>query len=264
MRRSAASGNAGSKVFVLDTSVILYDSNAINNFEEHDVAIPITVLEELDQFKKGNNVINLHAREFMRHLDRLSEHADLTGWVPLNGASRGRFRVLAEPGATPELTGSLAGRKNDHRILGAAIELARSEKGRPVILITKDINLRVKARAVSLPAEDYESVKVPDVDHLYRGTSELMVGDDAVLDRLYHEGSVAVSEVLSGAALANHYYILRGPSKSALAVHRPRQETLERIHKGHAYGVVPRNAEQTMATKAASLTNRCTPASTAS
>ncbi|MDL5045272.1 PIN domain-containing protein [Oscillatoria amoena NRMC-F 0135] len=79
------------KIFVLDTSVILYDHNAINNFQEHDVAIPITVLEELDNFKKGNDTINFEAREFIRFLDKLStkHNQSLQDWMPLNGPPRG-------------------------------------------------------------------------------------------------------------------------------------------------------------------------------
>ena len=82
------------KIFVLDTSVILYDFNALQNFQEHDVAIPITVLEELDSFKKGNSVLNLQAREFIRQLDKLSHHNMLHEWIPLDGPARGKFRVI--------------------------------------------------------------------------------------------------------------------------------------------------------------------------
>ena len=84
------------KIFVLDTSVILHDFNALQNFEEHDVAIPITVLEELDQFKKGNSVLNLQAREFIRQLDKLSTRNMLHEWIPLDGPSRGKLRVVVE------------------------------------------------------------------------------------------------------------------------------------------------------------------------
>src|SRR5215468_9585941 len=114
------------KIFVLDTSVILHDFNAIQNFQEHDVAIPITVLEELDQFKKGNSVLNLQAREFIRQLDKLSGKSMLDDWIPLDGPSRGRFRVLTEEnghgaGSPSEVFGS---RKADHRILSTALGLA--------------------------------------------------------------------------------------------------------------------------------------------
>src|SRR5690554_7219005 len=82
------------KIFVLDTSVVLFAHNSIMNFAEHDVVIPITVLEELDQFKKGNDSKNFEAREFIRLLDKLSKDKMIANWIPLNGKSRGDFKVL--------------------------------------------------------------------------------------------------------------------------------------------------------------------------
>jgi PhoH-like ATPase len=235
------------KIFVLDTSVVLYDFKAMTSFEEHDVAVPLTVLEELDQFKKGNNVINLHAREFMRHLDKLSQEGDLRHWIPINGPGKGRFLVIAEEAAgvdTVELFGS---KKNDHRILNAALALAKREAPRKVILVSKDINLRVKARAVSLTAEDYETVRIKDVDHLYRGTSQVELDREEPLDRLHAEDSVPVEEVLREVPLPNHFFILRNGTKSALARYDPASGRLERVTKSPAYGIKPRNAEQTFA-----------------
>lgn len=233
------------KVFVLDTSVILYDFNAINNFQEHDVAVPITVLEELDQFKKGNAVINLHAREFMRQLDRLFEKGDPVGWTPIDGEGAGRFRIIT-PG--PETTAEVFGaKKNDHRILDAALDLARAEAPRSVILVSKDINLRVKARALNLRAEDYESVGIKDVESLYTGKSELEVASDELIERFYTAGSVPFAEIVPERPPANHYFILRGPAKSALASFNPATGLLDRVAKEPAYGIVPRNAEQTFA-----------------
>jgi len=234
------------KVFVLDTSVILYDDQALHNFEEHDVAVPITVLEELDQFKKGNNVINLHAREFMRQLDRLFASGDPVDWTPINGSSLGRLRVITANGSTTtaDVFGS---KKNDHRIIDAALELAKKEAPRPVILVSKDINLRVKARALNLLAEDYESVQIQDIEHLYTGKSELTVPDDTLVDRFYSEGSVPFEDITDERPLSNHYFILRGPLKSALARLDPADDRLERVNKVPAYGIVPRNAEQTFA-----------------
>ncbi len=78
------------KIFVLDTSVLLYDSGAVSNFDDNDIAIPITVLEELDGFKKGNTVTNLHAREFIRYMDQISDSGQIMNWVPINGRSRGK------------------------------------------------------------------------------------------------------------------------------------------------------------------------------
>src|SRR4051812_49845274 len=116
------------KIFVLDTSVILHDFNALQNFQEHDVAIPITVLEELDQFKKGNSVMNLQAREFIRQLDGLSGGNLLREWIPLNGSTSGRVRVLPnEERELPEAARIFRSDSNDHRILGAALALRDAE-----------------------------------------------------------------------------------------------------------------------------------------
>ena len=235
------------KIFVLDTSVILYDFNAINNFQEHDVAIPITVLEELDQFKKGNSVLNIQAREFIRWLDRLAGRNMLNDWIPLDGAARGKFRVLTEERAHIDAAEIFGAKKADHRILNAAIGLTRAEPGRRVILVSKDINLRLKARALNLPAEDYETVKIKDLDHLYKGKSEIEVANPDVIDRLHRDDSVPVADLVEKPPTPNHYFILRSENKSALAYYNPRLDRIERVIKSMAYGVSPRNAEQTFA-----------------
>jgi PhoH-like ATPase len=236
------------KLFVLDTSVILYDANAIRSFEEHDVAIPITVLEELDSFKKGDSVANFQAREFIRQLDQLSHRDLLSEWIPLDGAKHGRLRVVAEESAAVDARRVFGTDKNDHRILNAALALCAREAGRDVILVSKDINLRIKARALNLRAEDYESVRVEDVEHLYRGKSELEVERPQTIAKIYEEGAIAPGEVgLEQAPAANHYFILRSPHNSALVWFDPASGLLERVHKVPAYGIQPRNAEQTFA-----------------
>jgi PhoH-like ATPase len=233
--------------FVLDTSVILYDFNALQNFQEHDVAIPITVLEELDQFKKGNSVLNLQAREFIRQLDRLSSHNMLAEWIPLDGPSHGRFRVLTEEASLRDTAEIFGTKKADHRILNTVLALAQREPDRRVVLISKDINLRLKARALSLTAEDYETVKIKDLDHLYKGKSEIEVADSTLIDRLYRGEPVDVLEFLAETPPANQYFILRSPSNSGLAFYNPRTGNLERVVKPLTYGISPRNAEQTFA-----------------
>ncbi len=240
------------KIFVLDTSVILYDSDALHNFEENDVAIPITVLEELDQFKKGGSVINLQARQFIRNLDRLSDHNLLREWIPLNGSASGRFRVITSEEEARDALEVFGSKKNDHRILNAALGLARKEADRRVILVSKDISLRIKARALNLQAEDYETVRIKDVDHLYSGKSELAV-EPAVIDRMYQEDSVEIEAVWAGdepPPPVNHYFILRSQQHaghSALAYFHPRTGRVDRVVKAPAYGIMPRNAEQTFA-----------------
>jgi PhoH-like ATPase len=240
--------NPQRKIFVLDTSVILYDFNALQNFQEHDVAIPITVLEELDQFKKGNSVLNLQAREFIRQLDKLSNHNMLHEWIPLDGPARGKFRVVTEESGVFVDAGEVFGsRKADHRILNAALGLTKSEPDRRIILVSKDVNLRLKARALNLAAEDYETVKIKDLDHLTKGKNEVEVADSAAIDRLYQEEWLPVEAVLAARPPCNQYYILRSGSKSALACFNPRTDRIERVVKPIAYGISPRNAEQTFA-----------------
>ena len=235
-----------SKVFVLDTSVVLYDATALHNFQEHDVALPMTILEELDNFKKGNSVINLQARAFMRELDRLSESADIRHWTPINGDAKGRFRIVSDDATGSRLDSAFAGKKNDHRILGAARFLADSEPDRMVVLVSKDINLRVKARGLGLIAEDYETVRIRDVQHLYKGVAEVEVAD-AEIDRLYEQHSLPAADILDLEPTANQYLILKGASKSGLAYFNPLVRTLEQVSKRVAYGITPRNAEQTFA-----------------
>jgi PhoH-like ATPase len=244
---TSSAASRSPKIFVLDTSVILYDANAIFNFKEHDVAIPITVLEELDHFKKGDTVINLQAREFIRQLDKLTSHDMLNNWVPLDGPDLGRIRVVAAEDASTDARAIFGTVKNDHRILNTALALKESEAGRDVILVSKDINLRVKARALRLRAEEYETVRIKDVDHLYKGKSEIEVDDAAPIQKFYESGGVSPADCGIDVPLPNHYFILRSPSHSALAWFNPVSGLLERVQKMPAYGITPRNAEQTFA-----------------
>ncbi|HEX4965281.1 MAG TPA: PhoH family protein [Thermoanaerobaculia bacterium] len=235
------------KIFVLDTSVVLYDFNALQNFQEHDVAIPITVLEELDQFKKGNSVLNLQAREFIRQLDKLSTNNMLHEWIPLDGPARGKFRVVADEGGEVDAGEVFGSRKADHRILNAALNLSRHHPDRRIVLVSKDVNLRLKARALNLPAEDYETVKIKDLDHLPKGKNEVEIPDGSTIDRLYQDEWLPVEAVLPSRPPGNQYFILRSGSKSALAYYNPRTDRIERVVKPIAYGISPRNAEQTFA-----------------
>ena len=135
------------KIFVLDTSVIIYEHNSIMNFDEHDVGIPITVLEELDQFKKGNDTKNFEAREFTRLLDNLAKGHMLQNWNPLNGKTRGNFKVLMDFKSKVDANEVFDEDKADHRILNSALQLQQDEKSKKVILVSKDINLRLKAKS---------------------------------------------------------------------------------------------------------------------
>lgn len=235
------------KIFVLDTSVLLYDSDAFKNFDKHDVAIPITVLEELDSFKKGNTVTNLHAREFIRYLDRITDSNMIHKWIPLNGQSRGKIRVVSDQGSPDDASEVFGSKKNDHRILNSALKLRNEEPEKKVIIVSKDINLRLKARALSLDAEDYETIRIKDIDHLYRGKTDLQFKDNALINRIYKEGTLNPEDLEKAQPVSNHYYIIKNHSSSALGYYNPRRNKVELVKPLNAYGITPRNAEQTFA-----------------
>lgn len=235
------------KIFVLDTSVLLYDSNAVKNFEKHDIAIPITVLEELDSFKKGNTVTNLHAREFIRYLDKITDANMLQKWVPLNGKTHGKIKVVSDEESKQDASKVFGSIKNDHRILNAALRLRELEKDKKITLVSKDINLRLKARALSLDAEDYETIRIKDIDHLYRGKTNLSFENNTPINQLYKTGSIDPEDLESSKPISNHYYIIKNHSSSALGYYNPRSKKVELVKPSSAYGINPRNAEQTFA-----------------
>lgn len=235
------------KIFVLDTSVLLYDSSAVKNFEKHDVAIPITVLEELDSFKKGNSVTNLHAREFIRYLDSISDANMMQKWIPLNGKTHGSIRVVNDEDSQTDANKVFGSSKNDHRILNSALKLKEQSGDKRVILVSKDINLRLKARALSLDAEDYETIRIKDIDHLYRGKSDVNVENNSLISGLYKDGHMDTAELEKSQPVSNHYYIIKNHSASALGYYNPESDRVELVKQLNAYGITPRNAEQTFA-----------------
>jgi len=239
------------KIFVLDTSVILYEHIAIMNFEEHDIGLPITVLEELDQFKKGNDTKNFEAREFTRLLDKLAKDKSLQDWIPLNGKTRGSFKVVMEAGSGESALDAnvvFGERKNDHRILNAALRLREENPGRNVILVSKDINLRMKAKSIGLPAEDYETGKIKNVDSLRKGKIEIEKIDSDLINHLYEDGTLGPKEVLkSKKPQPNQYFILKSDKNSVLAYYNSMEQTIEKVDKRPVSGIKPKNAEQTFA-----------------
>lgn len=244
-----AKNNKSKKIFVLDTSVILFDHQAVTNFQEHDVAIPITVLEELDQFKKGNDTINFEARQFIRFIDNLSEGNSLSDWIFIDKGRKSKFKVIMEEATSPELDATIvfADRKADHRILNAALVLSRQFQDRKVILVTKDMNLRLKARSLNLLSEDYETGKVKDVDKLYKGITRIDVLDSEIIEEIHRRGNYDSPKNLNEPLLANHYFILRNNKNSTLAYFNPVNSSLEKVEKCTAFGIKPKNAEQAFA-----------------
>jgi PhoH-like ATPase len=237
------------KIFVLDTSVILYAHNSIMNFAEHDVVIPITVLEELDQFKKGNDTKNFEAREFIRLLDTLAKDNMIHNWTPLNGKTKGYFRVLMNPDNNINANLIFGEEKNDHKILNAALHCQQMEKGRKVILVSKDINLRLKAKSLDIHAEDYETGKIKNLTELENTGKYVLEGiEPEIINRLYENHAVEAKLVLgTKKRKANAFYILKSDKNSTLAYYNSEENKLERVDKKLAYNIKPKNAEQAFA-----------------
>ncbi len=237
------------KIFVLDTSVILYNHNALNSFDDNDVVIPITVLEELDNFKKGNETKNFEAREFIRIMDKLSTHGSLQNWIQLEFPNAGMFRVQMDESPVNGVNAIkiFGENKPDHRILNAAIKVSEEKAGYKVILVTKDINLRIKAKSLNIPSEDFETGKIKDVDSLYSGITLLEDVNPIGIDKLYREGLCDSADIGVVKPIPNHYFILRNDKSSVLTYFNPKLNKIERVEKRPAYRIMPRNAEQVFA-----------------
>lgn len=236
------------KIFVLDTSVILYDHNALFSFDDNDIAIPITVLEEVDRFKKGNDVINYEAREFIRELDTLSKKVTIQEWIPLTGRAKGKFKVVLNENSGKIDANIIFGEKKaDHQILNSALKLKEEFPDRFVILVTKDINLRLKAKALNLPSEDFETGKIKDINLLYKGFSEIENIPNELIDEIYSQGVKPNELGLKETPIANHYFSLKSIDQAALAYYNPLSGLIEKVNKETASNIKPRNAEQTFA-----------------
>ncbi len=234
------------KTFVLDTNVLLHDPFAIFRFQENTILIPITVIEEVDRFKKDMNETGRNARQISRILDDLRKKGSLSSGVSLE--SEGKLRVvLLNDEVLKRIPSGLTEQRGDNRILAVAMD-AKSRSDRiPVILVTKDTNLRIKADALGLAAEDYESDKV-DITELYSGYIQMDVPREMV-DLFYSQGGVEVDTAL----LPNQYVVMKdegNPSHTALGKYvagRRRVLPLVKTGKEGIWSIHPRNREQTCA-----------------
>ncbi|MDD7558788.1 MAG: PhoH family protein [Porphyromonas sp.] len=244
------------KNYVIDTNVILHDYNCISNFQDNDVYIPITVLEELDKFKKGYDQLNFNARAFGRLLDEMMETDKpkavkiMENGIQIN-SDGGRLFILTNGQRNPKVTETFSSDLMDHRILSAALTLAEEKPKVPTILVTKDVNLRIKAVALGMKAEDYTTDQV-DVDDIFSSTNqEVMVGDSSVIDSLYvsKHGGVALEEgMLPFKPTPNQTFELKSATGgNALVRVDSEAERIYSVEKRTMMGITPRNAEQTLA-----------------
>lgn len=233
------------KIFVLDTNVLLHDPRAIFSFEDNDVVIPIVVIEELDKFKKGIDEMGRNARMVSRILDEYRQKGKLSQGVQLEGG--GSLRVELNHQSPQHLPPELVSSKGDNRILATALNLCRLQDKHPVVLVTKDTNLRIKADAVGLRAEDYESDRVT-IDELYTGESEMEVSPKEI-EAFYADGELPHPEPRP---YPNQFVLLKSsanPSQTALGRYSYQKAAIVPLAnvKHGVWGITARNKQQQFA-----------------
>lgn len=240
------------KNFVLDTNVILHDYNCLKNFEENDIYLPIVVLEELDGFKKGNEQINFNAREFVRELDLITDGKPLTQKEGVSlGEGLGQLFIVvnSKTGKKSEVHETFPSDKPDHQILAVVEYVNEKCPGMNNVLVTKDVNLRMKARSLGFVCEDYITDKVINVD-IFEKSNEVFEGIlPDLIDRIYSSrDGLDINEFeFKGLLHPNECFILKSDRSSVLARYNPFTHSVVRVNKSKNYGIEPRNAEQSFA-----------------
>lgn len=236
------------KNFVLDTNVILHDYKCIYNFQENDIYLPIVVLEELDKFKKGNEEINYNARQFAREIDSISNEDFFKNGAAL-GKDLGRLFVVISEQPSENIKKAFLERSPDNLILAVTDNLCQKYPDTKTILVTKDINLRMKARALGLLAEDYRNDKIAGKD-IFDKEQEVFDGIDGdLIDQMYRTAAgISANDLpFKNEINANQYFIMKSERNSVMARYDADLDIVVRVSKERAYGIEPRNSEQTFA-----------------
>ncbi|MCK9154948.1 MAG: PhoH family protein [Paludibacteraceae bacterium] len=236
------------KNFVLDTNVILHDYKCIYNFQENDIYLPIVVLEELDKFKKGNDQINFNAREFARELDEIATDDMFEQGVEL-GFGLGRLYIFTDPTYPDRISKAFSAKIPDHKILASIEVMNGIFKESKNILVTKDINLRMKAKSLGLLAEDYITDKVTNIDIFEKSQMTYEDIDPDLIDKLY---STPTGISLDDLNLPNHIdpnecFILKSSRSTVMARYDNMTKMVVKVTKTKAFGIEGRNAEQAFA-----------------
>ena len=236
------------KNFILDTNVILHDFKCIESFENNDVYIPFVVLEELDKFKKGNEQINFNARAFVRKLDLITDDHLFTSGADL-GVGYGKLHIVNSSLDSLKIQEAFPERCPDNRILSTVLEISERFPTMRTILVSKDINLRMKARALGIVAEDYISDKVTNI-HIFEQGEETIEGiNPDLIDKIYAQpAGVDFDDFDFDTQIKpNQCFILKSGRNSVLARYNPFTQKIKKIDKENNFGIQPRNAEQTFA-----------------
>lgn len=240
------------KNFVLDTNVILHDYKCIYNFQDNDIYLPIVVLEELDKFKKGNDQINFNAREFVRELDSISGSKDIFQKGVSLGKGLGKLFIVTSSEYPEKIAKAFSEKIPDHKILAVVDLVERQNPKVKTILVSKDVNLRMKARSLGIEAEDYSTDKVSNVDMFDKAQEEFDNVDSELIDQLYASpvGLPLETFKLQGKVTANECFIMKSDRSTIMARYNANTKLVEKVKKERAFGIEGRNAEQAFALNA--------------
>ena len=248
------------KIFVLDTNVILHDHKAIRKFQDNNLVIPIAVVEELDKFKKGNDALAYNARGFMRDIDRITEGKDFgRDGLPI-APGLGRIKVEPNHPFSEEYAAMFKDDIQDHRILSTAMWVRDHNPGTFVALVTKDVNLRLKAKAAGMAVQDYLTDKVEEVkiENAQREVQILTLDSEKMQQLVYGPGtSLDWKDVCAEKPVPNQCFKLRWKESAkggVCARYDADEDRVILVKSRQAYGIRPRNDEQAMALDA--LLNR--------
>ena len=242
-----------SKIYVLDTNVLLQDPMSIYSFSDNDVVIPAVVLEELDSKKRNMDEVGKNARYVSRLIDQLRTTGKLHEKIPLRNG--GNLKIELNHRSIQNVQDYFLEKSNDNRILAVAKNLSLEEEakkdGKAVILVSKDILMRVKADVIGLIAEDFLSDRVVTVNQLYAGFKEVYVEREAI-NQFYSSGELLLKDTSIGDSVyPNQFMIMKNhevPSLSAIGIVRERDRVVkQRYNHEQIWGVKPRNAQQHMA-----------------
>lgn len=241
------------KIFVLDTNVILHDHKAIRHFQDNNLVIPIAVIEELDKFKKGNDTLAYNARGFVRDIDKIAQGKTFAGGGLPIGKGLGTIKIEPNHPFPEKYADMFSDDIPDHRILSTAMWVRDNNPGTFVALVTKDVNLRIKAKAVGMEVQDYLTDRVEDekVENTLKEVQELTL-DNALMQAISYgpETSLDWKQVCTERPLPNQIYRLRWKQSEKGAVCARFDEDRNRIvliRSREAYGIRPRNDEQMIA-----------------
>jgi len=249
VEKSTTIDKSNVKIFVLDTNILLHDFRAIYNFQENDIVIPIIVLEELDKFKKGSDQINFNAREFVRELDKLTDD-DLFVTGTKLGPGRGLLLIDTNSTIDGKVKEAFSERIPDHIILNTTERYAAKFPNRRVVLVSKDVNLRMKAKSLGVLAEDYENDKVENIDVFEEGIKVISGINDNLIVKLYEDKKgegIPFSKFEMVQPESHDYFIMKSDKGSVVCYYNPLNQTITRISKKKIYGIEPRNSEQMIA-----------------